>query len=54
MFAHVPRHRPGINIEAATRAAADDDTNGFAFIKVIGVKRARKVREASRLGIAKA
>ena len=42
MFTHVPRHRPGINIEAATRAAADDDPNGLAFIEVIGAKRARK------------
>jgi hypothetical protein len=27
MFAHVARHGSGINIEAAARTAADDDTN---------------------------
>src|SRR5688572_9792998 len=40
VFTHVPRHCPGINIEAAAGAAADDDADGFAFVKIIGENRA--------------
>jgi len=42
VFTHVPRHRAGVDIEAAAGAAADDDPDGLAFVKVIGAKRAGK------------
>jgi hypothetical protein len=39
MFAHMPGHRPGVDIEAAAGRAADNDANSFAFVEVVGEKR---------------
>jgi hypothetical protein len=34
MFAHMARHGASVDIKSTAWAAADDDTNGLAFVKV--------------------
>ena len=38
MFAHMPGHRPGIDVEPAAGRAANDDADGFAFVEIVGEK----------------